>query len=160
MKIKKVITLLVITAFVLSSGIGYVYAGDKCTECGKNAKGNVGVRQEKLYKALNLTDEQKKMLEENKTKNTEQMKATFDQIKEKKNAMREELQKATLDMGKITQINNDLKKLESDMLDQRLQSILGVRHILSPEQFKKFSEKMKEHKGHQGRRGSSGGNRD
>ena len=36
------------------------------------------------------------------------------------------------------------------MADQRLAHILEVRKILTPEQFKKFSEKMKDRKNHGG----------
>ena len=46
-----------------------------------------------------------------------------------------------LNIGKITQINNELKILSAQMLDRKLEGILEVRKILTPEQFKKFMTK-------------------
>ena len=99
-------------------------------------------RRNELYKDLNLSQEQKKMLEENKNKHKEEMKALFNAMKEMRTSMRQELQKEKLDMAKIGEINNEMKRLEAQMSDQRLAGILEVRKILSPEQFKKFMEKM------------------
>ena len=101
-----------------------------------------GAKHEHFYKELNLTDDQKKALEENKNKNREQMKALFEGMREKRTLIRQELQKDQLDMEKINQTQNELKALQSQMLDNRLTGILEVRKILTPEQFKKFSTKM------------------
>ena len=106
----------------------------------KNSGERKEARHEHFYKELNLTDEQKKALEENKNKNREQMKALFEGMREKRTLIRQELQKDQLDMGKINQTQNELKALQSQMLDNRLAGILEVRKILTPEQFKKFSE--------------------
>lgn len=103
-------------------------------------------KKQELYKELSLTDEQKKLLEENKEKNRAQVKALFQQMKDKRTLLSQELQKPTLDMEKIQQINNDMKTLDSQMSDLRLEGILEVRKILTPEQFGKFISKMEEHK--------------
>ena len=97
---------------------------------------------------LNLSDTQKKLLEENKKVRREEMKSLFSQMKEKKEAIRNELQKAELNIGKITQINNELKILSAQMLDHKLEGILEVRKILTPEQFKKFMAKMGQRQEH------------
>ena len=76
------------------------------------------------------------------------MKALFNDIETQEAAMKQELQKQNLDTGKIDQLNNELKKLQSQLLDQRLAATLEVRKILSPEQFKKFMAKMEEHREH------------
>ena len=89
-----------------------------------------------------MTEAQKKLLDENKNKHREEMKALFNQRKEKETAIRNELQKEGLNTGKITQLNDDLKVLDAQMLDHRLEGILEVRKILTPEQFKKFMTKM------------------
>ena len=105
-------------------------------------------REEQLYKELNLSDEQKKLLEDNKAQHRGQMKTLFERMKEKKDALRMELQKDKLDTGKITQMNNELKKVQAQLLDQKLEGILAVRKILTPEQFKKFSANMDEPREH------------
>jgi Spy/CpxP family protein refolding chaperone len=106
-----------------------------------------GPRKDWMDKDLNLTEDQKKMLEANKNQNREGMKTLFQSIKEKRSLIREELQKSQLDIGKINQIQGELKELQAKMLDHRLEGILEVRKILTPEQFKKFMANMEEHKG-------------
>jgi Spy/CpxP family protein refolding chaperone len=97
---------------------------------------------EDMLKDLNLTGEQKKMLDENKVKHSAEMEALRTAMRETMAAMRVELQKRALDMGKVNKINDDLKRLHIQMDDRRLQDILAVRHILSPDQFRKFMDKM------------------
>jgi Spy/CpxP family protein refolding chaperone len=103
-------------------------------------------RHQELFKDLGLNDQQKKALEDNKDKNRGQSKAMRQSMHEKMTQLRQELQKDTLDMGKINQIQGELKALQGQLLDQRLAGILEVRKILTPEQFKTFSEKMEEHR--------------
>ncbi|MBF0522185.1 MAG: Spy/CpxP family protein refolding chaperone [Candidatus Omnitrophica bacterium] len=106
-----------------------------------------------FYKDLNLTEEQQKALEANKSKNRDQMKALGQNMKDKMSLLRQELQKDPLNMEQVNRIEADLKAAQAQMLDQRLASILEVRKILTPEQFKKFMAKMeqkREHFGHKG----------
>ncbi len=143
------IAMLAVAAVAMSSSLLYAdFSGNKSCESGKAVSGKTGYNKKEAFKDFNLTDEQKKMLEANRSKHREDMKALFNDMKTQKAAMSQELQKQTLDMAKINQINGELKKLEARMLDYKLQGILDVRNILSPEQFKKFSEKMEERKGH------------
>ena len=114
----------------------------------KSFSENPEARHEQLYKDLNVTEGQKKLLEENKSKHREQMKAMFNDIKEKRALVRQELQKDQLNMEKIRQINGELKSLQAQMLDYRLERILEVRKILTPEQFKKFISKIESRPGH------------
>lgn len=149
MNIKKfnIIAVSVITMLALVSPAIYAQG------CAYSDKEKVWVqkkeaKRQELYKELNVSEEQRKALEENKNKHREQMKALFNEMKEKKTLIRQELQKDTLDMAKINQVNGDLKKLQAQMLDYRLQHVLEVRKILTPEQFKKFMAKMEEKMGH------------
>ena len=76
------------------------------------------------------------------------METLFKEIKEKRAAISQELQKDELNMGKITQLNNEIKISEAQALDHKLEGMLEVRKILTPEQFKKFMAKMGEWRGH------------
>lgn len=148
MNIKKInlIAVSVITMLALVSPAIYAQGGADSGKEKEWAQKKEARRQE-LYKELNLSKEQKKALEENKNKHREQMKALFNEMKEKRSLAQQELQKDALDMAKINQANNDLKKLQAQMLDYRLQHILEVRNILTPEQFKKFMVRMEEKMG-------------
>ena len=102
-------------------------------------------RTQKIYAQLNLTDEQKKQLEDNKQKNREQKKALFKQMKSSKETLVQEFMKPDLDMNKINAIHAQIKALQAQMADNRMGSILAVRKILTPEQFKKFHELTEKH---------------
>jgi Spy/CpxP family protein refolding chaperone len=139
MNSKMIIAVLVITAVVLSGTA--LYADQSCGKSGKGSAGKAEFGKRDPFKGLDLTDEQKRMLKENKARNKDAMKTLYGSMKAQKDLMRQELQKPKIDMAKITQINGEIKKLHAEMLDHRLQGILEVRKILSPEQFKKFNDK-------------------
>ena len=99
---------------------------------------------------LDLTDEQRKLLKENRKKQADAMKAVLEELKSNKEALDKELVNPNLDMNKITQIQTQIKSIQAQMADNRLNSILEVKKILTPDQFSKFIELKKEHhfKGH------------
>lgn len=135
-------------ALILASPVAYAYPGDGHSPEKKSFWGKEETGHEALYKELKLTDEQKKLLEENRKTHREEARAMFDEMRQKRALMKEELQKDSLDMAKINSINQDLKALQAKMLDHRLERILEVRKILTPEQFKKFLEKTGQRRGH------------
>ncbi len=144
---KKIIMILVIAALALSSAV--IYAADTANmQQDKAVSKKWEAKRQELYKELDLTVDQQKALEENKKKHMGETKTLFGQMKETRSKIRQELQKDTLDMTKLTQLNNELKNLQVQMLDRKLEGILEVRKILTPEQFKKFTEKMEARKGH------------
>ena len=99
-----------------------------------------------MNKQLGVTQEQEQKLKEHREKNQAQMKALKDKLKEKREAIRQELEKTDFNEAQVKAIQNEIKTLQNQKEDIRLEGILEVRKILSQEQFKKFSEKMKEHK--------------
>jgi Spy/CpxP family protein refolding chaperone len=99
-------------------------------------------RFSEIFGKLNLTSEQKQKLEENRTKYKEEANKLREEMRSKKELLREELAKPELDMDKITQIHNDLKAILLKVEDHRLERILEVRRILTPEQLSKFHKKM------------------
>lgn len=107
-------------------------------------KKRMDVKQEEIYRKLGLTEEQKKLLEDNKNKYREQKHALSMQMRQKMNLLRQELEKSELNTQEIYQTNDELKQLQDRLLDQRLECILQIRQILSPEQFKKFEDKINE----------------
>ena len=55
--------------------------------------------------------------------------------------MTAELDKPVSDKAKLNAISSDMKKTMSEMMDERLNSILRIKEILSPEQYRQFVEK-------------------
>ncbi|MDE2221645.1 MAG: periplasmic heavy metal sensor [Candidatus Omnitrophica bacterium] len=97
---------------------------------------------QEVFSRLNLTDEQKKELEANKQQHRSVMLEEHRQMKAAREALREELMKPQLDMAKIHRLHDRIKTVVARMEDERLSSILGVRVILTPEQFNKFLNLM------------------
>src|SRR5208283_4587787 len=95
---------------------------------------------------LHLTQAQKKQLEDNKNQHRARMKAIREQMKAYRQVFQQELMKPQLDMNKIQALHGRLKALESQMADDRLNSVLAVRSILTPQQFSEFSAVMHKHK--------------
>ena len=107
---------------------------------------------EKIYAQLKLTDEQKKKLEDNKTKHHGQKEGTFKKMRSLREALKQELMKPALDMNKINEIQAQIKASQAQMADDRLNHILEVRAILTAEQFAKFTALMEKRKhGSQGK---------
>ncbi|MEI7999073.1 MAG: Spy/CpxP family protein refolding chaperone, partial [Candidatus Omnitrophota bacterium] len=155
-----VLKVFLISCFTLS----FVYAEQVTVDkpvLPKTGQEHMQKRIQKIFAQLNLSDTQKTQIEANKQKQKEQMKFIFEQMKTKKEEMRQELMKPNLDINRINGIQSQLKVVHSQMMDQRLNSILEVRKILTPEQFNKFISIMEEHKskGHGPDEGGSEGDR-
>ena len=148
---KKVV---VMTGFLIVSLFGIttrgVYAEAQAPQCQQkeaSAK-NWDSKRQQFYSDLGLSDGQKKLLDENREKQREQSKQMFSQVKEKTALLRQELQEEPLNTEKIYQTNNELKKLQEQISDNRVERILEVRKILTAEQFKKFLAKTDKQKNH------------
>ena len=113
---------------------------------GPSQKWHSGQRIQEIYSQLNLTDDQKKQLEVNKQQHRAKMESARQEIKADKETLKEELMKPRLDMPKINAIHDQIKSLQNQMEDGKLNSILAVRAILTPEQFSKFVNLMHKHK--------------
>lgn len=100
-----------------------------------------------MFEKLGLTEEQKQALKAHKENHRDEMKALRGQIKEKRKAFHQALEDPEADDNAITAANNAIKALTNNLADHRLNSILEIRKILTPEQFQKFNEIKKEHKG-------------
>jgi Spy/CpxP family protein refolding chaperone len=96
----------------------------------------------KVIQELGITEEQKKQLEQNKQKSFETEKQLRKEIQKKQALLREEIAKGETDIEKIKQIHNEIKDLLIKKEDNRLNSILEVRDILSPEKFAEFHKKI------------------
>ncbi len=142
--------------FVLQPVYAYENDGTPSKESGGWRKDHEWMEKktQEIYSQLNLTDDQRKQLEDNKQRHMDQKKASFDQIRSYREALNQELMKPQLDMDKINQLQSQFKALQAQLTDDRLNSILEVRKILSLEQFSKFISLMEEHK-HEGSQGET-----
>jgi Spy/CpxP family protein refolding chaperone len=107
-----------------------------------------------FFKDLNLTQEQRDKLKANREQSRGKMEAIHTQMKSKRAELKTELEKTTVDKGRIDGIVTELKNLSGQMVDLRVAGLISLKEILTPEQFKKMHDKMEERKGnHGGKRG-------
>ncbi|MCB9757976.1 MAG: Spy/CpxP family protein refolding chaperone [Candidatus Omnitrophica bacterium] len=102
-----------------------------------------------IYRQLNLNEQQQKQLADNKISSQAKKKTLYKALRLHKENLNRELMRADLDMKRIDDIQSKIKALQVQGVDDRLNSILTVRHILTAEQFSQFielMEKMREEK--------------
>ncbi len=96
-----------------------------------------------IFEQLNLSPEQTKQLETHRNNHREQEGEFRGRLREKKEAIGNELQNEELNMEKIYRIHDELKGLLLKKADFKLEGILEVRKILTATQFRKFRELRK-----------------
>ena len=99
-----------------------------------------------LAKVLGLSDDQVKQLKGIHQKQKDAMKSLFAQVKSNREALDSEIIKTAPDMGKINDIETQFKTLQSQMVDNHLNSTLEIKKIMTPEQFAGFMALKKERK--------------
>jgi len=104
-------------------------------------------KKAQMFEKLGITEEQKHALKAHKERHHNEMKALRGQIKEKRKAFHHALVNPDIDDNAITAANNEIKALTNSLADNRLNGVLKVRKILTPEQFQKFNEIRKKHRG-------------
>ncbi len=101
-------------------------------------------RMLEVFKQLDLSPEQEEQLQTHRKNHRGQGREFRENLRAKKEAIRNELQNEELNMEEIYKIHNELKGLLSNKADHILEGILEVRKILTAEQFRKFCELRKE----------------
>ncbi|MBU0503242.1 MAG: periplasmic heavy metal sensor [Candidatus Omnitrophota bacterium] len=136
-KIKMVIISLVVF-FVMA---GVVYAQPK----GERRKEG-DVPKASILKELNLTTEQNTLLEANREAQREESIRMHSAMKEKMAKLQEELKNSAVTRAAIEPLANEIKGLQSQLIEHRVNGIFAVKEILTPEQFVKFQQLIEEHK--------------
>ena len=108
--------------------------------------------KEDPFKGLDLTPEQRDKIKTEREANMARMKESYEKMKAKKLELKSELEKPVVDKAKVSSIASELKNISAEKVDQRINSILSLKEILTPEQFKQMNAKMEEkHKEHKGK---------
>jgi len=148
-QIKTIATIVVIAAFV--SGVAFAETG--CGFSGQRDKHDKA--KDSITRELNLSADQQARLEQEKTANREAMKTLGSALKEKKRELQEAIAKPGTTREQVEPILAEIKKLQADMADKRVDGIFAVKNILGPEQFAKL-QSMKEKKMQEGHKKHGG----
>jgi len=141
MKLKGKVLLVFLAAIGLSLSLTTaVYAGSQAERIEKE-----GVRpearesrMEEINRQLHLSPEQDRQLQAQRNRHEKQKEELNERIRVKKEELKQELEKQELCMEKVNQLHAELKVLLGQREDHRLEHILEIRNILTPEQLKKF----------------------
>ena len=143
---KKIISL-VLTLFVSS----FVFAAQPKQDKAKMApepphNHQVQMRQDfdKISKELKITDEQKQKINELMRNDLEKKKVLRQQIKEKSNAIDEELMKEKFDIYAVNKLAEEIQQLNAEIAKINIESKLNVRSILTFEQYSKMEQARKQ----------------
>ena len=141
--IKKMVPLIVIALFLsgLTANAGtFAYGNEKAAYCKK--PGNI----EKISEELGLTPEQQELIKKQRAEFMEKNKDLGKRFRSKRVELKKELEKPKVDKATVDKIIADLKELTGEKLQNRVDKILSMKQILTPEQFDKLSEKTYERK--------------
>ncbi|MDR4504503.1 MAG: periplasmic heavy metal sensor [Candidatus Scalindua sp.] len=138
-----VYSLCIIVVMLFSSNVYSQTSGDRSLKH-EAVREKMKARMLEIFKQLNLSPEQEKQLKAHRNKHRESAGVFRQSIRAKKEEIRIELQEEVLNMEKINKLHSELKNLYSTKADHRLEGILEVRKILTPQQFRKFSELRKD----------------
>ncbi len=132
------LTVVSIVALFLAINVLYVpvYAETKAV----NAKKHDGMGNEYIEKALNLTPQQQQKLQDNRIAQRERMSQLINQMKAKHQILRQELKKPSVTKASVAPIVAEINSLQAQLINLRIDGILAVKEILSPEQFVKFQQ--------------------
>lgn len=110
-------------------------------------------RSEELARELGLTQQQKESMEAQKEAARAQRRELYTRMRASRRALADELRKPGPDRAAIDRIAADIKDVQSRITDQRIESFLAVKEILTPEQFEKMTELRENKMGGKRRRG-------
>ena len=99
---------------------------------------------EKIAKELNITDEQKAQMNEMMKVDMERKQELRKQVREKMDAISDELMKENIDMNAVNAIAAEVQQLSADISRINIESKLKVRSVLSFEQYTKMEKSRKE----------------
>jgi Spy/CpxP family protein refolding chaperone len=140
---------LVISLAVITIVMGVSYAKDQSVDQSQNQGKEQWQKrhqqeQESMFKELNLTEEQKIKLAENRKTQQEQMKSLRAQMKEQYEKLAAALKAQGATRSSVQTVAEQLKVVQAQLINNRIEGIFAVKEILTPEQFTKFQAIMAE----------------
>ncbi len=130
---------------------GVAFAGTSNQNAGNNGMSHPFKMEKKnkksfdtIAKELNLTDEQKKKIEDLGKTNKEKIKEIRKQIKEKNKAINDELLKENYNVNTVNGLAAEIQQLQGSIEKIRIDGKVQIRSILTYDQFKQMETKKKE----------------
>jgi Spy/CpxP family protein refolding chaperone len=145
MRKTKLILIGLIAAFLALNTLPALAQGERGKRGGEGYK-------ERLAKELNLTQVQETKLAENRKAQRAEMQKLGEAIRQKHEQLSQALKDQNVTMATVQPLVNEIKSLQAQLTDIRINGIFAVKAILTPEQFAKFQQitekQQKNRKGH------------
>jgi len=110
----------------------------------------------KIFQELNLTEEQQKKMEENRSEQRKQTETLMKSVKEEHVKLQAALQDPSVTREKVEPIVQKIKSLQAEIVDNKINAIFEAKAIMTPEQFAKFNQLMEKRKAEKGGRWKKG----
>jgi len=127
----------ILTVFLATS---LIYAHDQPETRGGPGKGHRDARIQQIAEKLGLTPEQQQKLKDNHKAQRERMQEIVGQIKEKQQTLRTEINNPSVTKESLSPILTEINSLQRQLMEGRIDGILAVKEIMTPEQFAEFQQ--------------------
>jgi len=156
--LKKLTIYTALAAMVASTSLAYAmpmeeeHAGEKSGKGGEK-----GEKFQAIMEKLDLTQEQKDQLKEHREARQEETKELKEELKANRKTLHEELKKYDSDRGVIAATLSKVNDLQGKLMQEKTESFLQMKEILTPEQFQKMSELKDAQRAKKGKKGKGDG---
>lgn len=118
-----------------------------------------GFGGDRLFARLNLTDDQKAKIKQTRQSFMESNKPLFDQLKAKRQELRQASEGGTFNEALATQKLTEMAGLQAKLMGARIQLHQQMLSVLTPEQKTQLEQLKTQSRGHRGGRRGAGGPR-
>jgi Spy/CpxP family protein refolding chaperone len=122
---------------VLLTVPAFAFGPGRCT--GNGPGGDSGYHQDKIFKNLNITDEQKTKIEALQTANLKEVRPLREKMFDKSVELRRLWLQANPDKNKINAAQKEMRTLRDNIEDKDTALKLEIRKLLTPEQNEKMA---------------------
>jgi len=124
--------------------LGLIFSGTANAKMLEEEEGQFNKdKRSQVIKQLNLTPQQEAQIKQLQMFNRQKAKELFLRLREKRKELADELDKARSSPIKIRALIAELKDLQGRLIEQRVEDVLKMKEILTPEQYQMFSESLK-----------------
>jgi len=134
-KLRLVVALVMISMF--AAGTASADQG-ACAQGDKDRAGHYKEKTAAITAELKLTPDQEKRLNETKAAHRAEMTGLAGQLKAKRQELEAALTNPAATSQSVSPIATQIKALEAQMVDRRIDGILKIKEILTPEQYQKL----------------------
>lgn len=148
--IDRTLALAVVITVMIFSQSG-VYAGETADTEQYAAKREA--RFKKMSEELQLTPQQKEQLAKEREEFVSRSKDLREKIRSARAGLKAELEKSAPDKAKVNSLTAEIKDLVGRQIQNRVDKVMSMKQVLTPEQFNKMKASMKERKEDKRRKG-------